>query len=517
MDEKYFFTPEDIKGLNYEKDISDPGKFPFTRGIHKTMYKGRLWTMRQYAGYGTAKETNERFKYLLAKGQTGLSVAFDLPTQLGIDSDAPMAKGEVGKVGVTVSTTYDMEEVFKEIPLKQVSTSMTINATANIILAMYIITAEKQGVKENELRGTVQNDLLKEFLARGNYIYPPKESVKLAIDIWEYCTRYIPKWYFVSISGYHIREKGATAEQEIAFTFANAIEYIENALSRGLDVNRIGERISFFFGVHNNFFEEIAKFRAARKVWSRIMKERFGAESEKAMKMRFHTQTCGSTLTYQEPHNNIIRVALQALAAIFGGTQSLHTNSFDEAIGLPSKEAVKIALRTQQIIAYESKVSEYADPLGGSYLLEKLTRDKEEEITEILKDIEQRGGALKCVENGYMKKLIEESAYKYQKDVEKQKEHVVGVNIFKDEETKIPSPEIKISEKIFEERARFLKDFRKKRDRSTVLKWMDILKEKAEKGENLMPYIKSAVKNNLTLGEICNSLKEVYGEHDRRD
>ncbi|MEO0231780.1 MAG: methylmalonyl-CoA mutase family protein, partial [candidate division WOR-3 bacterium] len=347
--------------------------------------------------------------------------------------------------------------------------------------------------------------------------FPPKESLRLSIDIWEYCIKNIPKWYFVSISGYHIREKGATASQEIAFTFANAIEYIENALSRGLDIDKIGERISFFFGVHNSFFEEIAKFRAARKIWARIMKERFKAKNENSMKMRFHTQTCGSTLTYQEPHNNIIRVTLQALAAILGGTQSLHTNSFDEAIGLPSREAVKIALRTQQIIAYESKIPEYVDPLGGSYLIERLTKDKEEEIMEIIKDIEERGGALKCVETGYMKKLIEESAYKYQRNIEEKKEYIVGVNIFKDEEVKIPSPEIKISEEIEEKRKEFLKKFREKRNKEEVKKYLDIIKEKAHKGENLMPYIKEGVEKNLTLGEICEALKEVFGEYKEKE
>lgn len=517
MKEKFYLTPDDIKDISYEKDISNPGKFPFTRGIHETMYRGKLWTMRQYAGYGTARETNERFKYLLSKGQTGLSVAFDLPTQLGMDSDHPLAKGEVGKVGVAVSTVLDMEEIFEGIELDKVSTSMTINATANIILAMYILVAKKRGIDENLLSGTVQNDPLKEFLARGNYIFPPKESVKLSIDIWEYCVKNIPKWYFVSISGYHIREKGATASQEIAFTFANAIEYIENALSRNLDIDKIGERISFFFGVHNNFFEEIAKFRAARKIWAKIMKERFKAKNENSMKMRFHAQTCGSTLTYQEPYNNIIRVTLQALAAILGGTQSLHTNSFDEAIGLPSREAVKIALRTQQIIAYESKITEYADPLGGSYLIERLTKDKEEEIMEIIKNIEERGGALKCVETGYMKKLIEESAYKYQKDIEEKREYIVGVNIFKDEETKIPSPEIKVSEEIYEKRKEFLKRFKEKRNEYEIKKYMEIIKEKAYKGENLMPYIKEGIEKKLTLGEICEALKEVFGEYKEKE
>ncbi len=516
MKEKYYFTPEDIKDINYEKDVSNPGKFPFTRGIHETMYRGKLWTMRQYAGYGTSKETNERFRYLLSQGQTGLSIAFDLPTQLGMDSDHPFARGEVGKVGVAVSTLLDMEEIFKGIKLDRVSTSMTINATANIILAMYILIAKKNGVDENLLSGTVQNDPLKEFLARGNYIFPPKESLRLSIDIWEYCIKNMPKWYFVSISGYHIREKGATASQEIAFTFANGIEYIENALSRGLDIDKIGERISFFFGVHNNFFEEIAKFRAARKVWARIMKERFKARNENSIKMRFHTQTCGSTLTYQEPQNNIIRVTLQALAAVLGGTQSLHTNSFDEAIGLPSREAVRIALRTQQIIAYESKITEYADPLGGSYLIERLTKDMEEEIMEIIRDIEERGGALKCVETGYMKKLIEESAYRYQKNVEEKKEYIVGVNIFKDE-AKVPSPEIKISEEIYESRKEFLKKFREKRNKEEVKKCIDIIKEKAYKGENLMPYIKEGVEKNLTLGEICEALKEIFGEYKEKE
>ncbi len=514
---KDFYIPEDLSDFNYQQHLADPGKYPFTRGIYPNMYKGRLWTMRQYAGFGDAKKTNERFQYLLKQGQTGLSVAFDLPTQLGYDSDSPRAIGEVGKVGVAISNVADMALLFKNIPLDKVSTSMTINATAPMILAMYLIVAQNTQVPQEQLSGTVQNDILKEYIARGNYIFPVKPSMRLAIDLWEYCSQYLPKWYFVSISGYHIREAGATAVEEMAFTFANGIAYIESALARGLKVDEFGPRLSFFFGAHNNLFEEVAKFRAGRRIWARIMKERFQAQDPKSCMMRFHTQTCGSTLTAQEPENNIIRVTLQALAAVLGGTQSLHTNSYDEALALPSEQAVKIALRTQQLIGYESSIPEVADPLGGSYYLEKLTNELEEQVLALLNEIENKGGAVKCIESGFIQKRIEESAFRYQRAIEQKEKKIVGVNIFT--EGKNPRPTIKtlkVSAKLAEQRKKELIVFRKNRREVKVKESLDELAHTAHSNENLMPAIIDCCRNHATLEEICNVLRNVFGEYDAK-
>jgi len=432
------YTPADIANLDYFWDLGFPGEYPFTRGVYPTMYRARLWTMRQYAGFGTAEQTNQRFKYLLSQGQTGLSVAFDFPTQVGYDCDHPMARGEVGKAGVSVSTLRDMEIVFDGIPLDKITTSMTINAPAAVLLAMYIVVGEKQGVPQSVLDGTVQNDILKEYVARGMYIFPPKPSMRLVTDIFEYCAKNVPKWNTISISGYHIREAGATAVQEIAFTFANAIAYVQAAIDRGLDVDKFAGRLSFFFAAHNNLFEEVAKFRAARRLWAKIMRERFRAKNPASWMLRFHTQTSGVSLTAQQPLNNIIRVTIQALAAVLGGTQSLHTNSFDEAYALPSEQAVTIALRTQQIIAYESGVADTIDPLGGSYYVEYLTNQIEEKVTQYLERIDELGGAVAAIEKGFMQREIMESAYRYQKEVESKKRIVVGVNEFISEE-KTPS------------------------------------------------------------------------------
>ncbi|MCX7757230.1 MAG: methylmalonyl-CoA mutase family protein [candidate division WOR-3 bacterium] len=513
---KDFYRPEDLAGFSYEKDLGDPGSYPFTRGIYSNMYKGKLWTMRQYAGYGDAKETNRRFHYLLKEGQTGLSVAFDLPTQLGYDSDSPRALGEVGKVGVAISTIDDMGELFLAIPLEQVSTSMTINATAPIILAMYVAIAHEANVGAERLSGTVQNDILKEFVARGNYIFPVRPSMKLAIDIWEYAIKHLPRFYFVSISGYHIREAGATAVEELAFTFANGISYIEEALKRGLNIDEFGPRLSFFFGAHNNFFEEIAKFRAGRRLWAKIMRERFGAKDPKSWMMRFHTQTCGSTLTAHEPANNIIRVTLQALASILGGTQSLHTNSFDEALALPSEEAVKIALRTQQIIAYESYIPMVADPLGGSYYLEVLTNQIEAEAEKLINEIDSLGGAIKCIEEGFIQKKIEESAYRYQKEIENKSRKIVGVNIFTSKDEKERKFKIlRVAKELQRKRAAQLKLFRSRRSKLKVQKSLEQLRKAVDTNENLFNPILECVKNRATLGEICDVLREAYGEYDK--
>ncbi|MCX7784876.1 MAG: methylmalonyl-CoA mutase family protein [candidate division WOR-3 bacterium] len=514
---KDFYTPEDLRDFNYQIHLADPGKYPFTRGIYPNMYKGRLWTMRQYAGFGDAQKTNERFQYLLKQGQTGLSVAFDLPTQLGYDSDNPRAIGEVGKVGVAISNITDMELLFKNIPLDKVSTSMTINATAPMILAMYLIVAQNNQVSPEQLSGTVQNDILKEYIARGNYIFPVKPSMRLAIDLWEYCSKYIPRWYFVSISGYHIREAGATAVEELAFTFANGIAYIESALERGLKVDDFGPRLSFFFGAHNNLLEEVAKFRAGRRIWARIMKERFNAQDPKSWMLRFHTQTCGSSLTAQEPENNIIRVTLQALAAVFGGTQSLHTNSYDEALSLPSEQAVKIALRTQQVIGYESSIPEVADPLGGSYYLEKLTNEIEEQVLALLKDIEDKGGAVKCIESGFIQKRIEDSAFRYQKAIEDKEKKIVGVNVFhSDTKEKTTVKTLKVSAKLTAQRKRELITFRKKRKVIKVKESLNKLSDTANSNKNLMPAIIDCCANNATLQEICDVLRNIFGEYDAK-
>ena len=508
------YTAEDTQNIDYDEKVGYPGEYPFTRGVQPTMYRGRLWTMRQYAGFGTAEETNKRFKYLLEQGQTGLSVAFDLPTQMGYDSDHPISKGEVGRVGVAIDSLEDMEILFDGIPLGQVSTSMTINATASMLLAMYMVVAEKQGVSSDRIQGTVQNDLLKEFIARGTYIFPPGPSVKITIDIMEYCRDVIPKWNPISVSGYHIREAGSTAVQELAFMLADAIEYLENARSRGIDVEKLAERVSFFFAVHNNFLEEVAKYRAARRLWARIMRERFNAKNDRACLFRVHSQTSGVTLTAQQPRNNIMRVTIQALAAVLGGTQSLHTNSFDEALALPSEEAATIALRTQQLIAYESGVADTIDPLGGSYAIESLTEKIENDVNAYLTQIDKRGGMIRCIEDGYINREIEEASYRYQLDVEKGERIIVGVNEFtgaNDEPVEI----LKINPKIEEIKRQNLKTLRGKRDNSREASDLKTLQEKSIASENIMPYIVEAVRGYATIGEMTSALENVYSRYGR--
>ncbi|MGH7792788.1 MAG: acyl-CoA mutase large subunit family protein [Thermodesulfobacteriota bacterium] len=508
------YAPEDIEGIEYEKDIGYPGEYPFTRGVQPTMYRGRLWTMRQYAGFGTAEETNHRFKYLLEQGQTGLSVAFDLPTQMGYDSDQPMSRGEVGRVGVAIDSLEDIEILFDGIPLDEVSTSMTINATASMLLAMHMVAAEKRGVGPDKVQGTVQNDLLKEFIARGTYIFPPRDSVKITIDIMEYCLDRIPKWNPISVSGYHMREAGSTAVQEVAFTLADAIEYLENAKARGLDIEKIAERVSFFFAVHNNFLEEVAKFRAGRRLWARIMRERFKVRDDRACMLRFHSQTSGVTLTAQQPRSNIMRVTVQALAAVLGGTQSLHTNSFDEALALPSEEAATIALRTQQVIAYESGAGDTIDPLAGSYAVEALTKKIEEEAIKYLEQIDKRGGMVGCIEEGYINQEIEDASYRYQLQVENKERIIVGVNEFTnvDEE---PVEILKINPRIEAIKGERLKELRRKRQNDRVKAHLKRLEEASRANENLMPYIVEAVRDYATIGEMSNTLEKVYGRFGR--
>ena len=506
------YTPLALRQLDYEKDIGFPGEYPFTRGVQPTMYRGKLWTMRQYAGFGTAEESNKRYRYLLEKGQTGLSVAFDLPTQIGYDSDNPIAQGEVGKVGVAIDSLADMEVLFKEIPLDKVSTSMTINASAAILLAMYVVFAEKQGVSTDQLRGTIQNDILKEYAARGTYIFPPSSSMRLIMNIFEYCTRNIPKWNFISVSGYHIREAGSTAVQELAFTIANGIAYVNAAIEAGMDVDEFAGRISFFFNAHNDLLEEVAKFRAARKIWAKIMRENFGAKNPRSWKLRFHTQTAGSTLTAQQPDNNIVRVAIQALAAVFGGTQSLHTNSRDEALALPSEEAVRLALRTQQIVAYESGISEIVDPLAGSYYVERLTLETEVRVMEYLKKIDAMGGAVRAIEQGYIQKEIADSAYIYQKEIEAGKRVVVGLNKFQEEETSVEGL-LRVDPAVGEAQIKKLQKLKEIRDNVAVQNKLAELRKAAQGDENLMPYILEAVRLYATEGEICDVLREVFGEY----
>ena len=507
-----FYTPLDVADLDYVRDLGFPGDYPFTRGVYATMYRGRLWTMRQYAGFGTAEQTNERFRYLLSQGQTGLSVAFDLPTQLGYDADHPFAEPEVGKVGVSVSSIRDMEIIFDGIPLDKVTTSMTINATAQVLLCMYVAVAQAQGVSQEVLGGTVQNDILKEYAARGMYIFPPKPSMRLAVDLIEYCCKHMPRWNFISVSGYHIREAGATAVQELAFTLANGIAYVEAVLERGLDVDSFAPRISFFFDCHNNFFEEIAKFRAARRMWAKIMKERFNAKKPRSMMLRFHTQTAGCALTAQQPLNNIVRVALQALAAVLGGTQSLHTNSYDEALALPSKEAVTVALRTQQIIAYETGVADVIDPLAGSYYVEWLTNEIEERAWRYIERIDELGGAVEAIEKGYIQREIAESAYRYQKEIEEKKRIIVGVNEFVMEE-EVPVEILKVDPAVRERQVARLRRLRAERDAARLKDALNALRRAAEGEENLMPYVLEAVKAKATLGEICDVLRDVFGEY----
>jgi methylmalonyl-CoA mutase N-terminal domain/subunit len=503
-----FYRPESAK----TKDIGQPGEFPYTRGIQPTMYRRRLWTMRQYAGFGSATETNRRFKYLLQNGQTGLSVAFDLPTQLGMDSDHALAKGEVGKVGVAIDTLLDMETVFDGIPLDRVSTSMTINATAAILLAMYVAVAKKQGVSPKLINGTIQNDILKEYIARGLYIYPPKFSLRLITDIFAYCQQDVPNWNTISISGYHIREAGATAVQELAFTFANAITYVQAALDRGLDIDSFAARISFFFDTHNNFLEEIAKFRAARRLWAKMMRDRFGAKNSRSWMLRFHAQTAGSSLTAQQPDNNVVRVTIQALAAVLGGAQSLHTNSKDEALAIPTVDAARLALRTQQIIAHESGVINTVDPLGGSYAIEALTNQIENEVAQHIEKIEAAGGMLAAIENGWVQGQIHESAYKYQQSIETKERIIVGVNEFRiREEQKIPihsgDPAIESAQIENLSRARQM------RDTAAARGAVRRLEDAARGSANLMPYILDAVEAYATVGEISDAFRRVHGEH----
>ena len=505
------YTPEDVD-LDYLLDLGFPGQHPFTRGIYPTMYRGRIWTMRQYAGYATAEETNQRFKYLLSQGQTGLSVAFDLPTQLGYDSDHPLAEGEVGKVGVAISSLPDMEVLLEGLPLDQISTPMTINATAPILLAMYIAVALEQGAAPSRLRGTTQNDILKEYVARGTYIFPPQPSMRLVTDIFAYCQQEMARWNTISISGYHMREAGATAIQEVAFTLANAIAYVEGAMAKGLAVDEFAPRLSFFFSAHNDLLEEIAKFRATRRLWARIMKERFKAEDPRSCVLRFHTQTAGSTLTAQQPENNIVRVAIQALAAVLGGTQSLHTNSMDEALALPSELAVRVALRTQQIIAGESGVTNTVDPLGGSYCLEKLTQKIEEGAQDYIDQIDDLGGAVRAIEVGFLQREIGESAYKYQREIEEGSRVIVGVNRFTSPQER-PKSLLRVDPQVREKQIERLIALRKDRDGDEVRGALDELKGRAEGDGNLMPPILKCVEAHATLGEISDVLRMVFGEY----
>ena len=507
------YTPDDIEHLSYEHDLGYPGSFPYTRGVQPNMYRGRYWTMRQYAGFGTAEETNKRFRYLLEQGQTGLSVAFDLPTQIGYDSDHQLSMGEVGKVGVAIDSLLDMETLFDQIPLDKVSTSMTINAPAAILLAMYIAVAEKQGVKADQLKGTIQNDIIKEYIARGTYIFPPEQSMRLITDIFEYCAREVPSWNTISISGYHIREAGSTAVQEVAFTLADGIAYVQAAINAGLDVDAFAPRLSFFFNAHLNFFEEIAKFRAARRLWARIMKERFGAKDPKSLMLRFHTQTAGCTLTAQQPDVNIMRVAFQALSAVLGGTQSLHTNSRDEALALPSENSVLIALRTQQVIGYEIGVADTVDPLGGAFFVEKLTDEIENKAMEYIKKIDDLGGAAKAID--FMQKEIQKSAYRYQQDIESGKKVVIGVNKFQ-LDTEKPKDLLKVDPEVGKRQEAKLAKLKAERDNEKVQSLLNQIKQVAETNENLMPYFIQAVKNYATLGEICGVLREVYGEYQQQ-
>jgi len=500
------------EGRGFSEVIGFPGQFPFTRGVQPTMYRGRLWTMRQYAGYATAEESNQRYRFLLDQGQTGLSVAFDLPTQIGYDSDDPLAGGEVGKVGVAISSLSDMEKLFNEIPLDRVSTSMTINSPAAILLAMVVVVAQKQGVDESKLRGTIQNDILKEYIARGTYIFPPKPSMRLITDVFRYSQSNIPNWNTISISGYHIREAGSTAVQELAFTFINAIAYVEAAIAVGLKVDDFAAQLSFFFACHNNFLEEIAKFRAARRIWAHLMRDRFHAEKPRSQMMRFHTQTGGSTLTAQQPENNIVRTTLQALAAVLGGTQSLHTNSMDEALSLPTEKAVQIALRTQQIIAHESGVADTVDPLAGSYYIEHMTDEIEKGVNAYIARVDEMGGALEAIENGYIQREIQESAYRYQKAVEAEQEIVIGVNAFQNEEI-VDLDMLQVDPALEIKRRAELSHLRKARDQGMVSRLLTRLENAAESDANLMPHFIECVKNDITLGEISGALRRVWGEY----
>ncbi len=507
------YTPLDMADFDYLKQLGLPGQYPYTRAVQPTAYRGRFWTMRQYAGFATAEETNERYHFLLKSGQTGLSVAFDLPTQIGYDSDHPLAQGEVGKVGVCIDSLWDIERLFQGIPLDQVSTSMTINSPCAVILAMYLAVAEKQGVPFDKLRGTVQNDILKEYPARGTYIFAPRPSMRLITDIFAFCTKEVPQWNTISISGYHIREAGSTAVQEIAFTLANGIAYVEAAIKAGMKVDEFGPRLSFFFNSHSDFLEEVAKFRAARRLWAKIMKERFGAQDPRSLMLRFHTQTAGCSLTAQQPLNNIMRVAFQAMSAVLGGTQSLHTNSFDEALALPSETAVQVALRTQQVVAYESNVCDTIDPLAGSYYIENLTDAVEAKAQEYIDQIDRLGGAVAAIEKGFIQKEIGASAYKFQREIEKGERIIVGLNRFQTVEEKFKDL-LKVDPEVGAKQKAGLQKLKNTRDNAAVAQALAELKTAAEGTDNLMPPILKAVKALATLGEICDTLRGVFGEYE---
>ncbi|MFX1565029.1 MAG: methylmalonyl-CoA mutase [Promethearchaeota archaeon] len=510
---KRLYTPDDLGEFEYQKDLGFPGEPPFTRGVYPSMFRGRLWTMRMYSGFGNAKQTNARYRYLLEQGQTGLSVAFDLPTQIGYDSDHPMAAGEVGKCGVSIPSVEDMAILFQDIPLDKVSTSMTINAPASVLLAMYIVIAKRQGIDPKVLRGTIQNDILKEYVARGTYIYPPEPSMRLITDTFSYCQKELPRWNTISISGYHIREAGSTAIQEVAFTFANGIAYVNAAIKAGLQVDEFAPRLSFFFGAHNDLFEEVAKFRAARRLWYKIMRERFNAENPRSWLLRFHTQTAGCSLTAQQPENNIVRVTMQALAAVLGGTQSLHTNSMDEALALPTEKAATVALRTQQILAQESGAANTIDPLAGSYYLEKLTEDIEEGVVNYLNRIDKMGGVLRAIETGYIQREIHESAYRYQREIETGERVVVGVNQFIIPEEERTIDYLRVDPAVEKSQYQKLAQLRKRRDGKAVEAALNWLKVCAEGTDNLLYPIISAVEAQATLGEICDVLRLVFGEY----
>jgi methylmalonyl-CoA mutase N-terminal domain/subunit len=509
---RLLYTPADLEGWDQEREVGYPGEYPFTRGVQATMYRGRLWTMRQYAGMGDAEESNKRYKYLLANGTTGLSVAFDLPTQIGLDSDNPLATGEVGKVGVAIDSVEDMQRLFDGIDLTKISTSMTINATASILLALYVAVAKRQGVEISKLSGTVQNDVLKEYIARGTYIYPPQQAMRIITDLFAWTNANVPDWNTISISGYHMREAGSTAVQEVAFTLGNGMAYVQAAIDAGLDVDKFAPRLSFFFNAHSNFLEEVAKFRAARRMWARIMREHFRAKHPKSWMLRFHTQTAGSTLTAQQPENNIVRTAIQAMAAVLGGTQSLHTNSFDEALALPTEQSARIALRTQQIIGYESGAPQTIDPLAGSYFVESLTNEIEKRAAEYLGKIEVMGGMLKAIERGYVQLEIQNAAYEYQRAVDHGEAVVVGVNRFAlDEEKSIPIQ--RIDEGLEVKQVERVRALRARRDPAAWQTALNGISEAARSGTNLMPHILAGVEANVTVGEISDAMRKVFGEY----
>jgi len=508
------YSPVDIQDVDYMNDLGLPGQFPYTRGVQPTMYRGRLWTMRMYAGFATAEESNQRYKYLVEQGSSGLSVAFDLPTQIGYDSDHPLSEGEVGKVGVAIDSLADMEVLFDGIPLDKVSTSMTINAPASVLLAMYIAVAEKQGVSSDKLRGTIQNDILKEYIARGTYIFPTEPSMRLITNIFEYCSKDVPLWNTISISGYHIREAGSTAAQEVGFTIADGIAYVDAAIAAGLDVDTFAPRLSFFFNAHNDLLEEVSKYRAARRLWARIMKDRFGAKNPKSMALKFHTQTGGSTLTAQQPENNIVRVAIQTLAAVLGGTQSLHTNSKDEALALPTEDSVRVALRTQQIVGYESGVTNTVDPLAGSYVIEAKTNEIEQAAMEYIKRIDDLGGAPKAIDKGYIQQEIMDAAYDYQKEVETGERIVVGMNKFQIEE-EAPKGLLRVDPSVGERQKSKIAELKAKRNQAKVDETLVALRAACEGTDNVMPFILEAVRAYATLGEVCGVMREVFGEYQQ--